>query len=226
MPCHMQYKAIIFDLDGTLIHSAPDLQNAMNNALEKLGRDTLELGTIISFIGNGVEKLIARSLAATGASSPDLQNKALALFLEFYEAHSVAQTRPFPGVVAFLKKLKERDVSLGICTNKPTEPARKICDALDLSDFFDVISGAEPDQPKKPDPSPLLNCAAALGATPDQTLYIGDSDVDSMTALNANITFAFFTGGYLNGPLAAPGPAYRFSDWSDDSLLRYCCGGA
>lgn len=215
-------KAIIFDLDGTLIHSAPDLQAAMNYTLSRLGRTELDLSTIVSFIGNGVERLVARSLAATGPSTSDLENEALAQFLEFYGKNSVTRTRPYPGVIAFLEGLKTRDVSLGICTNKPTAPARDICDALDLSKYFDVITGAEPNQPKKPHPAPLLGCCSALGARPQQTVYIGDSSVDHLTALNADVTFGFFTSGYLNGPTPSPKPAFQFDDWSDETLTRAC----
>lgn len=222
----MPSTAIIFDLDGTLIHSAPDLHAAMNKTLVALGREELDLKTIIAFIGNGVEKLVARSLAATGPSTPELQHKTLIQFLEMYEARSLVQTRPYPGVITLLEKLRNKGIPLAICTNKPAKPARDICDALGLTVFFDVIVGADPDRLKKPDPASLLTCISALGSTPAEALYIGDSAVDGLTARNAIVPFVFFEGGYLNEPLPEPGPIHRFANWSDHVLFKLCCYGS
>lgn len=218
----MSVQTIIFDLDGTLIHSAPDLQAAMNATLKGMGREPLTLAQIISFIGNGVEKLVARSLAATGGGDSETEQRALAKFLRIYEADPYSRTEPYPGVVEMLVALKKQGIPLGICTNKPTAPARQICDALDLTHYFDFISGADPDTPKKPDATPLINVIEALGGGISNALYVGDSLVDQATAHNARVPFAFFTGGYLNGALVTPLPAYSFDDWRTDwpSFLR------
>lgn len=207
-------KAIVFDLDGTLIHSAPDLHAAANVMLVGIGRDTLDLPTIISFIGNGVEVLVERCLSATGGCDVESQQTAHALFLEAYAADMTTLTRPYPGVVAALMGFCAAGVPLGICTNKPAGPARQICDLLDLSRFFEVIEGAMPGQPKKPDPDSLLRCCDLLGVRPAQVLYVGDSAIDYNTARNADIPFRLFSEGYLNAALHDLPSRDRFSSWA------------
>lgn len=212
-------EAIIFDLDGTLIHSAPDLQAAANVALATLGRAPLDLETTISFIGNGVEKLVERSLKATGQFSESLHADALALFLRYYEQNMTTLTRPYPGVVGNLERLHAAGVALGVCTNKPTGPAIRICEELGLARFFGVIVGAEPNVAKKPDPAPLRGCIAELGASLNRSLYVGDSAVDFQTARNAAVPFRLFTNGYHNGKCEDVAPTDRFSDWAKTDFL-------
>jgi phosphoglycolate phosphatase len=207
-------KAIIFDLDGTLIHSAPDLHAAANVTLNALGREALDLPTIISFIGNGVEKLVERSLDATGGYDAPLRETALDLFLKSYNQNMTTLTRPYPGVLAALRTFQDAGIPMGICTNKPTEPAREICDRLELTRFFHVIAGAEDGQPKKPDQAPLLNCIKEMTSHPSETLYVGDSTIDYFTARNADVPFRLFSEGYLNAPLPDLPEANRFADWA------------
>ncbi len=211
-------KAIIFDLDGTLIHSAPDLHSAANATLSALGREALDLPTIISFIGNGVEKLVERSLDATGGYDAALRGTALDMFLNSYNQDMTTLTRPYPGAMAALAAFQGAGVPLGICTNKPTGPAREICDRLDLTPFFQVIAGAEDGLAKKPDPAPLLGCINDLGAKPSETLYVGDSTIDYFTARNADVPFRLFTNGYLNAPLPDLPDANRFADWATHGI--------
>lgn len=212
-------KAIIFDLDGTLIHSAPDLHSAANVMLTELGRDTLDLPTVITFIGNGVEKLVERSLNATGGYDAPLRQAALDLFLQSYNQNMTTLTRPYLGVVPALQAFHNAGIPLGICTNKPTKPAREICDRLNLTQFFKVIAGAEDGQAKKPDPAPLLGCINDLGAQASETLYVGDSAIDCFTARNANVPFRLFSKGYLNALLPDLPEADRFDDWTAPGIL-------
>lgn len=211
--------ALIFDLDGTLVHSAPDMQVAVNAALEPLDRGPLDLATIITFVGNGVEILIRRSLMATGGTDDGLHKATLSRFLTVYEVNGVALTRPYPGVLQQLTHLSAAGVTLGLCTNKPTAPARHICEVLGLSPFFGSIVGAMPGQPKKPDPTSLRKCMNALGQSPAQTLYVGDSAIDYATAQAAGVDFCLFTEGYLNAEIPTGGPVLRFDDWSDLNLF-------
>ena len=211
---------IVFDLDGTLIDSAPDLRAAMNVALMELGRPPLELKTVIGFIGNGVEKLVARSLAATGGTDADLQVHALDLFLQAYAKNKATLTKPFPGVLSCLERLKTAGIPMGICTNKPHQPALEICKAMRLDGFFDVIAGATPDVPKKPDPAPLLAVIDAMGGDLSGTLYVGDSTVDYETARAAKVPFRLYAHGYLNGPLPDLHPSHRFDDWAQVDFAR------
>jgi phosphoglycolate phosphatase len=212
-------KIIIFDLDGTLIHSAPDLHAAANVTLDALGREALDLPTIVSFIGNGVEKLVERCLTATGGYDAPLRQTALDLFLNSYNLNMTTLTRPYLGVVSALRAFRTAGIPMGICTNKPTEPALQICDRLDLTQFFKVIAGAQDGQPKKPDSAPLLTCIQDMSGQPSQTLYVGDSTIDYLTARNANVAFRLFSAGYLNGPLPDLPDTDRFADWAAHGIL-------
>tara|TARA_R110002094_G_scaffold220202_2_gene192667 strand:- start:1067 stop:1711 length:645 start_codon:yes stop_codon:yes gene_type:complete len=211
-------KTIIFDLDGTLVHSAPDLQAALNATLGHLGRDALDLDRVISFVGNGVEMLVKRGLTATGGCSAALLAEATDLFLQSYSANMTNLTHPYPGVLDTLKRLQTLGIPLGVCTNKPTGPAKAICDALGLSPYFHVIAGAQPDQPKKPDPAPLLTCIAALGGSQSDALYVGDSEIDYQTARNARVPFRLFSGGYLHHPLPDLRTDEVFDNWHHSAL--------
>jgi phosphoglycolate phosphatase len=211
-------QTIIFDLDGTLIHSAPDLQLASNEALAAIGRAPLDLPTIISFIGDGVEALVQRFLHVTGGSDELLQQDVLAHFLEVYGRNMTTHTLPYPGVTAALEKFRAMGMRLGVCTNKPTLPAREICEKLALANYFDVIVGSEPGQPKKPHPASLMTCIEALGNGCEHALYVGDSAVDFHTARNASVRFRLFSGGYLNTELPDLDDTDRFDDWSSHGI--------
>lgn len=213
------HGAIIFDLDGTLIHSAPDLQFAANEMLKGYGREPLDLATVVSFIGNGVERLVARCLEATGGADESLFGEALEQFLEVYSQNVTRYTRPYAGVLDALEQFQASGIPMGICTNKPTGPAVDICEALDLTRYFDVILGAEPDLPKKPDKAPLMRCIQTLDATPSTALYVGDSSVDFETARNAQVPFRLFSGGYLNSELPTLSEQDRFSDWAAHGIV-------
>lgn len=212
------FHTLIFDLDGTLIHSAPDLQLASNQALKAIGRNPLDLATIISFIGNGVETLVLRCLEATGGTDAAQHKKVLAHFLEVYAQNMTTHTRPYPGVVPALEQFRASGMRLGICTNKPTDPAQQICERLDIAKYFDVITGAEPDVAKKPDPASLLRSIARLDAQPADTLYVGDSSIDFYTAQNASVPFRLFSAGYLNVTLPDVKDTDRFADWSEHGI--------
>ena len=213
------FPTIVFDLDGTLIHSAPDLHAAANVALAHLDRPALDLPEVTSFIGNGVETLVRRCLEVTGSSEPDLLARALAVYLDSYAANMTRLTRPYPGVVECLSALRDRGARLAVCTNKPDAPARAICDALGLSRYFDVIAGATPGVPKKPDAQPLLDTITRLGGTPETSLYVGDSGVDIRCAENAGVGFLLFGGGYLNAPPDGIAGLARFDDWATSGLV-------
>lgn len=185
--------SIIFDLDGTLIDSAPDLHAAANKMLAKLGHPSLSRETIVSFIGNGVPKLVERSLKVFGIPST---KEAEDMFRSFYAADPFTHSAPYPGVVTCLESLKSKGFKLGVCTNKPEEPARIILDGLNLTQFFDVIVGGDTYPSLKPDPAPLLGCAQKLNSHP--ALYVGDSETDALTATNAKMAFALYSGGYRN----------------------------
>ncbi|PTX54585.1 phosphoglycolate phosphatase [Litoreibacter ponti] len=210
-------KAIIFDLDGTLVHSAPDLHAACNVMLAAANRPPITLEQTISFIGNGIEKLVERALRVTGGAPSDI-GPHVAEMHRAYAADLTTLTTLFPGVRGVLDGL---DLPMAICTNKPETPARDLCDALDLSRYFDVITGGDTTQAKKPDALPLLHTATMLGITAQECLYVGDSVTDFKTARNADVAFAFYTGGYQPSPVQGLRPDETFDAWEGLDLTRF-----
>ena len=211
-------EAIIFDLDGTLIHSAPDIQFASNEALKSIGRNPLDINTIISFIGNGSEVLVDRIIDVTGGGNEVLKHTTFKTFMEVYEKNITRFTVPYPGVVNALAEFKANGIKLGICTNKPNKAAIDICDKLGIANYFDTITGAVVDKPKKPDPFLLKKCIKTLETTIDNALFVGDSTIDFNTAVATSIDFKLYSGGYLNEPYPDFSKLNQFSDWNNHNI--------
>ena len=190
-------KAVIFDLDGTLIDSAPDIHAAANKMLRGLGRSELSLDQIKRFVGNGVAKLVERALDATGG--PD--DRGLGMFAAAYAAAPAVLTRPYPGVMDLLEVLRAQEMPLGICTNKPEGLALSVLDGLNMGAAFAAVVGGDTLPVRKPDPAPLLHCARLLGVGVPDLLYVGDSETDAETATRAGARFALFSEGYRKSPV-------------------------
>lgn len=205
--------AVIFDLDGTLVDSAPDIHAAVTRLLADAGETALSAQTVKSFIGNGVPTLIARVLAACG-HGPDPARLAdwEAGFLRHYDADSTTLTQLYPGVAEALSSLVTDGHRLALCTNKPEVPARKILQAFGLADLFPVVIGGDSLPWRKPDPAPLR---AAAGGLEGPVVFVGDSEVDAETALAAHVPFLLFTEGYRKSPVSALPHAARFDRYSD-----------
>lgn len=190
-------NAVIFDLDGTLIDSAPDIHAAANKMLALEGYDPLSLNTITSFIGNGVPKLVERVLDHVGIDQTNHSNM-LNNMMDIYSKASSDLTVLYPGVWPLLNRLKAKRIKIALCTNKPYAPTIDILRNYLLTDLFEVVIGGDSLPTKKPNPEPLLEAMRQLGET--EVLYVGDSEVDYQTAQNANVPFAFYTGGYRKKP--------------------------
>ncbi len=187
-------KLLVFDLDGTLIDSARDLCNSVNAALEHMGRPHLDDNIIASFVGNGAAMLVRRSLAVENGVSPDeVHDEELAtaytFFLDHYREHKLDFTFAYDGVRESLAGLSRfADGSprqMAVLTNKPVRPARAICEGLGMVDYFFRICGGDSFPLKKPDPMGLRSLMGEANVRPNQTLMIGDSKVDVLTARNA-----------------------------------------
>lgn len=203
--------AVLFDLDGTLIDSAPDIAAAANRMLAEAGAAPLSLAEVKGFIGDGVAVLVQRIVAARGlpaAAEPALR----ARFLALYEADAATLTRPWPGVAAALGRIAAAGHPMAVCTNKPERPARAILAALGLDPFFAVVVGGDSLARRKPDPAPLRHAAAALGA--HSAVLVGDGEADAAAAAAAGIPFVLYTEGYRKSPVEALPHAARFADFA------------
>ena len=204
-------SAIVFDLDGTLVDSAPDLHAAANRMLAEFGQAPLSLEKVTSFIGNGIPNLVR--LARLESGLPEAEEERMkALMLANYTAHPADLTRPYPGVVEALVALRQAGYRLGVCTNKFRAPSVQILDALNLSQYFDVVIGGDSLDAKKPDPAPLHAAFTALKAP--ALLYVGDSEVDAETAERAQIAFALYTRGYRKTPVAELTTTFTFDAYA------------
>ncbi|MDU8928152.1 phosphoglycolate phosphatase [Alisedimentitalea sp. MJ-SS2] len=204
-------KAIVFDLDGTLIDSAPDIHQAANRMLATLNLEPLDLATITSFIGNGLPKLVERVMRTRNINE-GRHAELTQVTLDFYNQASSDLTVPYPNMVAALEAFAEAGYVMGVCTNKPVAPAIDILEALDMMKFFKVVIGGDSLPVKKPDPAPLQKCFDDLGAT--ERLYVGDSEVDAATADRAGIDFALFTEGYRKVPVEELPYLSKFDDFA------------
>lgn len=204
--------AVVFDLDGTLIDSAPDLHAATNRMLAEAGAAPLSLETVISFIGNGLPKLVARAMQARGIDMARHEELSR-VTLGHYEAASTVLTTVYPGVFEALERLKAGGFALGLCTNKPESAARQVLAELDLAPYFPVVLGGDSLSVKKPDPEPLQACFKALGARGG--VFVGDSEVDAATAEAAGVPFALFTRGYRKRAVDDLAHGFAFSEFAD-----------
>lgn len=204
--------AVIFDLDGTLIDSAPDIHAAAAHMLTGLGAEALPLETVIGFIGNGTAKLVERCLKASDLPSEGPEfTAAHAAFLSEYLQNSTRLTALYPGVAGLLDLLRDKGIRLGICTNKPMGPTRAILAGLEIDDRFHTVIGGDSLAVRKPDPAPLLRCISEMGITPGDALYVGDTSVDYATARAAKVRFVYFEGGYQRRDIPDFAPDLRVS---------------
>lgn len=188
-------RALIFDLDGTLIDSKLDLAFAVNAMLEHMGRAQHVHGMIFGFVGNGAETLVRKSLGE-GATDADVK-RGLAYFLSYYRSHMLDNTTLYPGVIEGLDHFRQlTGYSMAVLTNKPVHFSRAIVEGLRLSQYFEAVYGGNSFERKKPDPMGLKTLLQEMRAATDEAMMIGDSKVDIQTARNAGIFACGVTYGF------------------------------
>lgn len=193
-----QIKLLIFDLDGTLIDSRLDLVNSVNAMLRHLSRPELPEELIAAYVGDGAPMLIRRALG--DPSDEALLVGALEYFLSYYRAHKLDHTHAYPGIPEALSRLRHGQNGsqrhMAVLSNKPVNPSRQIVEALGLKPFFDQVYGGNSFATKKPDPEGARKLMEEAGASPDETIIIGDSSVDVLTGHNAGLWTCGVTYGF------------------------------
>ncbi|MEM7193104.1 MAG: HAD-IA family hydrolase [Pseudomonadota bacterium] len=182
---------IVFDLDGTLVDTAPDLTNALNYALEKHGHRTVEADLVRQAAGRGAPAMIYEALGLEIGFEHLLGD-----FLIHYEANISVESRPFPGAVPVLERLKGAGARLAICTNKREQLAKRLLDDLEISHHFAAVAGRDTFKVSKPDPGHLIGAVQASGGDPARSVMVGDSVVDIEAAASANIPSIMVSFGY------------------------------
>jgi phosphoglycolate phosphatase len=194
-------KMVMVDLDGTLIHTAPDLANCANRMLEELGREPRDLKLVETWIGNGVPRLVKRALTGEMLAEPQAQlfERALAIFEKHYAAHVSDLSRPFPGVPEGLERLQAAGFSLACITNKAAAFTLPLLKNLNLYHYFQLVLSGDSLPRQKPDPLPLLHACKHFGITPDHGVLIGDSGNDVQAARAAGMPVLCVPYGYNHG---------------------------
>lgn len=219
----MQDRAVIFDLDGTLVDTAPDLMRATNHVLEGLGRRHISMVEVRSFVGHGARALIARGCAATGEPlAPEMVEETYRQFVNYYASNLAVGSFPYPGLLAVLDRCQAEGIQLGVCTNKLEGLSVSLLEALGMKHYFGAIVGPDTLGIAKPDPRPYRETLRRLGDRSWQSLMVGDSETDILTARAAGVPVIAVPFGYASRPVAEFGPDYTVEHYGQmwDAITR------
>ncbi|MDQ0392116.1 HAD family hydrolase [Labrys monachus] len=205
-------KAAIFDLDGTLVDSAPDITLSMNRLLADRGAPPQEVAFVEGFIGEGARALVAKLFAALDVRTDDL-DRDVATYIAYYRANPVESSRLYADAKPALEALHGAGIRLGVCTNKLQELAEIVLDHFGLLPLMSVVVGADTTPFTKPDPRALLHAVEALGVAPQDVVYVGDTVIDRDCAAAANIACRIVDWG--TGPAVAVAAQARLARFAD-----------
>jgi phosphoglycolate phosphatase len=196
--------AVVFDLDGTLVDSVPDLHPAVNRLLAEEGLPPVSRDAVAAMVGEGASRLVQRAFAAVDVRLSDTAARRYTeRFRDLYLEAPCTHTTLMPHAGAALERLARRGVKLGLCTNKPVAHTRVILERLELAAYFAAVVGGDSLAVRKPDPAPLLATLAPLGAAPARSVFVGDSVTDRDTARAAGVRAVLVEGGYTDVPVRA-----------------------
>lgn len=190
----MTYKAVIFDLDGTLVNSIKDIADAMNVVLQKRNYPTYDYDTYKTFVGSGVKSLVIKALPKNKTSTTEV-NLCLNDMMQVYSACCTNKTEPYQGILELLDTLHNKGLKLAILSNKEDGLTKKVASAL-LPEYITPILGLKDEALKKPNPQVLLQLCETLNVNPEEAIYVGDTDVDILVAKNANMCAVGVSWGF------------------------------
>ena len=195
-------NTVLLDLDGTLVDSIPDLAHCSNQTLAELGRPTLSLETLSTYVGKGLDRLVIRFLANdinAETAEPELFQQAKEIFKRHYHATNGDFSVLYPKVLEGLEAYKSMGLKIGLVTNKPMEFTLPLIEKKGINDFFKVVVGGDTCEQKKPHPAPLFYALEKLGSKPENSVFIGDSFNDALAAKAAGLLCLMVPYGYNEG---------------------------
>ena len=190
-----QIYTILFDLDGTLVNTAPDLMAAHNHVMKKFGHAEKEMSEIKSLAGKGAWVMMQRSFKEE-IKDEKTKKEMTREFINFYAKNIDQNSKPLKGTIKFLDWAKNKNISMGVCTNKQEKLAVDLLKKLDMNKDFDYIAGSDTFSFNKPDPRHLTDVVEIIGGDLKKTIMVGDSEVDANSAHNANLPFVLVKDGY------------------------------
>ncbi len=211
----MKYKTVLFDLDGTLLDTLEDMTDALNRTMRLHGLPERTPEEVRSFVGNGARRLI--ELAAEGVDGARFE-QILSDYKKDYDENYLIKTAPYPGILELLKTLRQNGVRTGVVSNKPDSTVQELSEAL-FQNLADVSVGEKTGIRRKPAPDTVLAAMEQLGATREDTVYVGDSEVDIATARAAGIPCISVTWGFRDRDVLIKAGAETFAD-SSEALLK------
>ncbi|MEL1241362.1 HAD family hydrolase [Flavobacterium flavipallidum] len=190
----MKFKAVLFDLDGTLVNSLIDIADSINKVLEERNFPTHSYEVVNNFIGSGLRNLVTKALPETHKDEASIESTFQAM-MTTYRENCTNKTFAYDGIVELLDALKSKNIKLAILSNKADELTKKIGLTL-FSDYFDIVLGLKSEATKKPNPLAAIEISNEFGVSPEEFLYVGDSGIDMQTAKNANMHAVGVLWGY------------------------------
>ena len=208
-----KYNTIIFDLDGTLVDSVPELSLALNHALENLQLNSVSQHDVRAWVGNGSVKLVERALESMQLNNKVNNIKLHKQFLISYEQYLAQKSELYPGVITLLNQLHQENKTLALITNKPIQFVPELLNKMEIAHLFSLVLGGDSLAEKKPHPLPLLHVMETLNVNSSQCLMVGDSRSDIVCAQQAAVDCVALLQGYHQGvDLSALKPTYMFND--------------
>lgn len=211
----MKYKAVIFDMDGTILNTLEDLKNATNYSLRQFNMPERTLEEVRMFVGNGIKKLVERAVPA--GTSTEKIDEVLDVFLKYYEVHSADNTSSYPGIHELVEKLKAAGIKTAVSTNKADAPAQELGKEY-FNGIFDLIVGQRDGLRTKPAPDSVNEILKILNIQKKDAVYVGDSDVDVQTATNSGLDFIGVSWGFRGRKFLQEKGAKNIVDSADEIL--------
>jgi phosphoglycolate phosphatase len=210
----IRFRTVVFDLDGTLADTSPDLTAALNHALVALGRSPVPAEDVRHMVGHGVRALLRNGLTATGEVSEELIDQGFPIFFTYYEEHIADHSRPFDGVEQALAALEADGVKIAICTNKLESLTHHFLKAMGWENRFAAVVGGDTLDVRKPDPAPLFEAIARAGGE-GPAAFVGDSITDTDTAKAADLPCVALSFGFSDRPPAELGADRLIDHWDE-----------